>query len=237
MLLALSMEGAAADPDAEQLLKSSDVARGGGREGLVWEVEAKNFGTGAKDQQDQRLRIKAVDRSSMAEILDPPSDRGMKILQVDRNMWLTKPGLKKPVSISPRQRLTGQAAIGDIAATNYARDYSAKYLREELVDDVPCHVLELTATSHQTTYDRITYWISASNNVAIQADFLSRSGKSLKLAKFEYGNTVLVHGTTSPFVSRMSITDALTDERTVLEYSHVKPQPLSSLEFDVDNLQ
>jgi hypothetical protein len=67
------------------------------------------------------LRLKAADNASLAEYLEPLRSKGSRILQVGRNMWFTKPGLRKPVAISPRQRLTGQAAIGDIAATNYTQ--------------------------------------------------------------------------------------------------------------------
>lgn len=228
---------ALAEPDAAQLLRSSDLARGGGLPGLIWEVQASNSGTGADEQRDQRLRIKAVDTASVAEVIDPPSSKGARILQVERNMWMTKPGLKKPVAISPRQRLSGQAAIGDVAATHYAKDYQARYLREEAVDGEPCHVLELTANARQTTYDRITYWISVRRQVGLKADFLSLSGKRLKSAQFEYGNTVSVNGQSIPFVSQMVISDATTDARTVLHYSHVKVHAVPAAEFDVANLQ
>ena len=46
----------------------------------------------------------------------------------DRTIWFIKPGLRKPVSISARQRLVGDAANGDIATTNYARDYDGATL-------------------------------------------------------------------------------------------------------------
>ncbi|WP_198970894.1 outer membrane lipoprotein-sorting protein [Xylophilus sp. ASV27] len=227
----------AAEPDAMELLKTADQGRGGGLPGLVWQVRAHNSGTGADEQQDQTLLVKASGESSVAEVLDPPSSRGAKILQVARNMWLTRPGLKKPVAISPRQRLTGQAAIGDIAATNYARDYSATYLRAETVGDEPCHVLDLKSANRQSTYERITYWVSARRGLAVQAEFLSLSGKKLKSATFEYGNTVKLPGRSVAFISRMSIADALTDARTVMDYTNIKVQAVPSSEFDVGNLQ
>ena len=226
-----------ADSDAMLWLKSSDQARGGGLSGLIWEVQTVTTGSGADEQIDQRLRIKAIDSSSLAEVLDPPNSKGARMLQVDRNMWMTKPGLKKPVAISPRQRLTGQAAIGDIAATNYARDYTATFLRDENVGDEPCHVLDLKAANRQTTYDRITYWVSVRRGLALKADFLSLSGKKLKSAQFEYGNSLSVNGKTVPFVSHMVINDALSDARTTLQYSHIKAQPVPKSEFDVGNLQ
>lgn len=228
----------AAEPNAEQLLKTADQARGGGGlAGMVWEVHAHNSGSAAGDQPDQRLRIKAIDNASVSEVLEPIRSKGARMLQVERNMWMTKPGLKKPVAISARQRLTGQASIGDIAATNYAKDYNATYVQEEKINDEPCHRLELTAVGRQTTYDRITYWVSVRRGVAVQAEFFSLSGKKLKSATFEYDNRVIANGKTIAFVSRMVIADALTDARTTLQYSRVKAQAISSAEFDVGNLQ
>lgn len=184
-----------------------------------------------------RLLIKASDNASLAETLEPLRSKGARMLQVERNMWLTKPGLKKPIPISPRQRLTGQAAIGDIAATNYVRDYTPKLLREEKLNGENCYVLELTASTRQATYDRLIYWISASRGVGIQAEFNSLSGKKLKSAQFEYNNRIEIQGKPTAFVSRMLISDALTDARTTLEYSRIVVKAVAASEFDPGNLE
>lgn len=228
----------AAEPDAQLLLKNSDQARGGGLQGLVWEIRSQNSGAGTEGQPEQSLRIKVIENASLAEIQEPANARGTRILQVDRNMWISRPGLKKPVAISPRQRLGGQAAIGDIASTNYARDYTAKFVREESVGGEACHVLDLSAAPNRAaTYDRITYWVSVKRGVAVQADFLSLSGKKLKSAQFEYGNSITVGGRQALFISKMAIVDALTDARTDMQFSRVRTQALASSEFDVGNLQ
>lgn len=237
LLAVFGAAASAATPDAQQLLKSSDQARGGGLPGLVWVVKASSSGTGAEDFQDQVLEVWANDTSSLARVVEPPNSRDSKMLQVNRNMWISKPSLHKPVAISPRQRLTGQAAVGDIAAINYANDYVATFIREEKVGDEACYVLELKATSRQATYDRINYWVSVSRSVAVQAQFLSVSGKPIKSAQFEYGNTIRVGNRGVPFVSHMAIADALTDARTTLDFSKVKVQPVPQSEFDVSNLR
>ncbi len=236
LLLALSA-AVHAEPDAQALLAASDAARGGGLPGLVWDIRAANSGSAVRDDEVTVLRVKAADHNSVAEILEPLRSQGSKILQVGRNMWITKPGLKKPVAISPRQRLTGQASIGDIAATDYAHDYTPKYLREEALNGEPCHVLELTAARQNTTYDRILYWVSEKRNVGVHAEFLSVSGKHLKRADFIYDNHISVGGKPYPFVSRMTISDELTDARTVLDYANVKVQAVPLSEFDAGNLQ
>ena len=233
-----SVPACAADPDPVQLLKRSDQARGGGLPGLTWEMRSQNSGSQAnEDDPPMRLLIKASDNASLAETLEPLRSKGARMLQVERNMWLTKPGLKKPIPISPRQRLTGQAAIGDIAATNYVRDYTPKLLREESVNGERCFVLELTANTRQATYDRLLYWVSASRGVGVQAEFHSLSGKKLKSAQFEYGNRIEVQGKAASFVSRMLISDALTDAKTTLEYSHILVKAIAASEFDVSHLE
>src|SRR5512143_413166 len=113
-----------AAPDAHTILKDSDQARGGGLPGIVWEIRLQSR-DGERSDEQQRILVKAVDDSSVAETQEPVRFKGSKILQVDRNMWMTRPGLSKPIPISPRQRMSGQASNGDIAATNYAGDYDA----------------------------------------------------------------------------------------------------------------
>ena len=228
----------AAAPDPAQLLQRSDQARGGGLAGLVWEIRSSNSGSQANaDDPPMRLLIKAAHDASLAETLEPLRSKGARMLQVERNMWLTKPGLKKPVPISPRQRLTGQAAIGDIAATNYAEDYNGTFLREEAVAGERCYLLQLAAKTRQATYDRVLYWISMARGTAVQAEFQSLSGKKLKSAQFTYDNRIEAQGRTLPFVSRMVISDALTDARTTLEYSHIAVKAVPASVFDVSHLE
>ena len=131
-----------ADPDVAAMLAASDQARGGGLPGIVWEINLVSR-DGDKFDEPQRLLIKAVRQSSVADTLEPSRFKGGKLLQVDHSMWLTKPGLSKPIPISARQRMSGQASNGDIAATNYAADYDARFSTSENVDGESCHVLEL----------------------------------------------------------------------------------------------
>ena len=239
LLLILSLcTTLAAAPDPAQLLQRADQARGGGLPGLVWEIRLHNSGSQTnEDDPPMRLLIKAAGEASLVETLEPLNSKGARKLQVERNMWLTKPGLKKPVPISPRQRLSGQAAIGDIAATNYAKDYSAAFLREEAVDGERCYLLQLAAKTRQSTYDRVLYWISAERGTAVQAEFQSLSGKKLKSAQFDYGNHLEAQGRTVPFVSRMVISDALTDAKTTLEYSRIVVKAVPASTFDVSHLE
>ena len=90
-----------AAPDAHSILKDSDQARGGGLPGIVWEIKLQSR-DGERSDEPQRILVKAVDDSSVAETQEPARFKGSKILQVERNMWMTRPGLSKPIPISPR---------------------------------------------------------------------------------------------------------------------------------------
>src|SRR3970040_127495 len=146
VLLSVSLPAFAA-PDAHSILKDSDQARGGGLPGIVWEIKLQSR-EAARREEPQRILVKAVDDSSVAETQEPVRFKGSKILQVERSMWMTRPGLSKPTPISPRQRMSGQASNGDIAATNYAGDYDAELGGTETIDGEPCHVLDRKAKQH-----------------------------------------------------------------------------------------
>ena len=225
-----------ADPDAQSLLKNSDQARGGGLPGITWEIRLVSR-DGTRTDEPQRLQVKAVGDSSVAETQEPARSKGSKLLQVERNMWLMRPGLSKPIPISPRQRMSGQASNGDIAATNYAGDYEAQMAGTEVVDGVSCHILDLSAKHKRTTYDRIRYWVSEKKVVGLKAEFFSLSGKLLKTARFEYANTVEHDGKRIPFVSKMTIRDALIDAETVMEYTTVRIVKVPPSEFDLGQIQ
>ena len=225
-----------AAPDADTILKDSDHARGGGLPGIVWEIKVVSR-DGDRTDEPQRLIVRAVDDSSVAETLEPVRFKGSKILQVDRNMWLTRPGLSKPIPISPRQRMSGQASNGDIAATNYAGDYDARMNRSETLDGEACYVLDLSAKHKRTTYDRIRYWVSVKRVVGIKAEFYSVSGKLLKTARFEYNNAIEHEGRQVPFVSKMTIHDALVDAETTMEFGTVRVKKIAASELDLGQMQ
>lgn len=226
LILLLTTLSAHAD-DAEALLHQADRARGGDLPGISWVIAIDSHDSDG-DSHNVMNAI-ADSRNTRVEYTEPAKVRGQRVLMVGRNMWFSRPGLQKPVPISPRQRLIGQAANGDIAATRYAEDYAIQASAEETVNGEACLALTLTAKEKNVTYDRIRYWISKARGVGVKAEFYTVSGKLFKAASFEYGNTIEYGGKRIPFVSRMTITDAVNaDSITTLRYSEVrakKPDP------------
>ncbi|MBI2566772.1 MAG: outer membrane lipoprotein-sorting protein [Candidatus Schekmanbacteria bacterium] len=234
--LALTAMGAAAaqEPTLADVLKKADSARGNAA-GLQWTV--KMVEVGAKvDEEPTTLLVKVKGENSFAIFLEPTSSKGQKMLMKKNNMWFIKPGVSKPVSISPRQKLMGGAANADIASTNYAGDYEPTVSGKEAVDGVECQIFDLKGKSKNVTYDQIKYWVSVDRSLGLKAEFYSVSGKLLKTAFFKYEQTVPVDGKPSPFVSEMRIQDAVVkDTETVMSYSDVKLADIPDSEFILQN--
>lgn len=221
--------------EALDLLKASDRARGGLREGLTWDVRVQSWESGRESDRIFTVRAKGVD--AIVEALQPAKFKGEVYLFNDRTMWFFKPSLRKPIAISARQKLTGQAANGDIASTNYARDYDAEIEKTEVLNGESTKVLMLKGKSDQVTYDKIRYWISEKTKQAVKAEFMSLQGKPFKTATFEYKNSIKADGKKYPFVSKMTIEDVKTKgNRSVMEYIKPKVSNHPSAIFNVNNL-
>ena len=222
-------------PSADELLKYSDRSRGGLEQGLVWDIEIQSTEDG--ETTSRKFTVKAKGDDALAIATSPARNKGELFLFNDRTMWFYKPGLRKPVGISSRQKLTGQAANGDIASTHYSRDYDGTIVREDTVAGEKTYVLELKARNQDVTYDRIRYWIGAKSKLGLKAEFLSLEGAVLKTADFSYGNTVVAGGSKVPFVSQMTIVDAkVSGNRSIIHYESPKVMNLSASLFNVNNL-
>jgi hypothetical protein len=222
-------------PDATGLLRDSDRARGALPQGITWTVELESQEEGTKKAKTMIVKARGVD--ALAETIAPPRAKGEIVLFNDRALWFLKPGLRRPVSISARQRFQGDASNGDIASTNYARDYAATVVGEDEVGGEPAWRLELVAKAGDVTYDRIRYWVSKKRHLGLKAEFLTVGGDLFKTATFEYGNRIRVGGESFEFVSRMTIRDAMgAGNVTTLTFSSPKPETHAPSLFNVNNV-
>jgi outer membrane lipoprotein-sorting protein len=199
-----------------EILKNADQSRGN-LDGITWEVSVESAGTNGGDRMVFDVKARGFD--TLATSLSPPKDKGNKILMVNGNMWFYKPGLSKPVPISTRQKLMGNASYGDIAATNYYRDYDATLAKKDTIDQEACYVFDLKAKTTNATYEQIRYWISIRRNVGLKAQYFTVSGKKIKSARMYYNKEVDFDGTRRPFISDIHITDAITKgDTTILKF-------------------
>ena len=172
-------QDAVAELTPAEILAKSDSARGN-LAGAEWDININSVKNGRK--RVRKLSLKASNHNSLAEFIAPSRVKGRKLLMRDRNMWFMKPGLRKPVPISPRQKLLGGASYGDIASTNYSGDYKVTSMTQDMVNGEPCYRFDLAAINQKVTYDRIKYWVSMERLVGVKSEFFTVSGKMFKEA-------------------------------------------------------
>ncbi|MFC0134711.1 outer membrane lipoprotein-sorting protein [Massilia eurypsychrophila] len=233
MLSLLLPMRAGADPSAAAILRDADQARGN-VSGLAWQVTIETVSDErSTDALVYDMKVRGFNVAGMS--LAPPKYRGNKILMVNNNMWFYKPGLSKPVPISMRQKLMGEASYGDIASTNYAEHYSATALPDADVNGEPCYVFELTAKAEKVTYDRITYWVTKRRHLGVRAEYFTVSGKKFKSATMDYGNTITLDGKAQPFLSRITLHGELLDGAvTYLQLRSPRIAPMPDYLFDLN---
>jgi hypothetical protein len=219
----------------KDILQHADRARGN-LAGIVWDIRITTNEEGKEETRGMTVTVKG--NNTLARYTSPPNMNDRMVLMVDRNMWFIRSGLKKPVSISPRQKLMGDAANGDIASTNYADDYTGTLSDDETVKGEACHVLDLKAATKNVTYDRIRYWVSKDRLVGVKAEFYTLSGKLFKTAEFKYDNRIRTpDGEEIPFVSELVIRDAIQkDKITTLTYSSIRVQAIPDSTFNLNVL-
>lgn len=223
-------------PDPIQLLTQSDEARGGTFAGVTLQSTVTEY-RNDNPNSSMTLEVSADKDNSLVVFTGPSRVRGNKLLVRGRNMWFASRDVSKPVPISPRQRVLGEASNGDIALTQYARDYDAKLVGADKLGDRAVWVLDLRAKASGVAYDRIRYYIDQENLLGVKAEFQAVDGTLLKTATMEYGNTVQHDGGEQSFLSLIEITDAVaSSKRTVLEYSDVKAGEVSSSLFSLTGL-
>ena len=166
-----------------------------------------------------------------AEVIEPADATGRRYLaDSGGDMWFWKPGLSRPVSVSKRQRLSGDAAIGDIASTSYVDGYKVSGKEDGEVNGEPATVYTMEANSMGDTYAKIKYWVTKSGNLGKKAEFYAKSGNLVRSSTMEYKN----QANGNPFLSKMVVTDGGT--KITLNFSEVNLGKFPADLFTRENL-
>jgi hypothetical protein len=140
--------------------------------------------TVATEKASQRWRVAA--REDGDARLDGLSDKekGRAVLLLGDDMWLLLPGTKRPLKVTPQQRLLGPAAGGDVARTRFLEDYRVERLAEEEFEGRGCWRLDLAARRPSLSARTVRLWVARNNGAPLQAEFFLPSGKLARTARF-----------------------------------------------------
>ena len=226
--------------DMEDVLKKADFYRGGQVPGVAWELVVQNVEQGeVKDEIG--LLVEAASGEDYQYVLitfmEPRKYTGQKLLVRDNSMWFVKKGLRNPVPISSRQRLTGSASNADVATANYYKDYEIQSSEEGEFQGTSCWILDLEAKNNLVSYSKIKYWISQDKNFGLHAEYYGKSGKLIKEASFDYTNKVEYQNKEYDYLSKIIISDSMHEEdKTYLTISPARFTTFNNSKFQKDRL-
>lgn len=170
LLVLSSVSGFAAGFDAQEVLKRVDEVR--------------------NPAESYRMRVRIGDSAfevlldgnskTLVKTLEPARDQGRDMLMLGEEMWAYIPNLKRAVRVSLSQKLTGQAANGDISRMRWSGDYSPKIESES----PESWVLLLTASKKGLTYEKIRVTVEKKTFHPLSAEYLTSAAKPLKRASF-----------------------------------------------------
>jgi hypothetical protein len=216
----------------EEIVKKADEARAPqGDFSCLVEVQDKDGDT-VSAKTTYKVYSKGNDLT-LVQTVAPARLVGRKLLMRENDLWLYLPSVKRPTRVGFQQRLTGEVSNGDLASTNFAKDYDAKIVGDDTLDGHACYKLELTAKRKDVTYNSITYWVEKNNFHPRKAEFHALSGKLLKTGIYSRYAPELG----KERVSQMIITDALHPTRqSVLQYKEYRREKLNDRLFNKESL-
>lgn len=227
-----STPAARSAPDPEKLLAQSDLSRNGWDS---YEVVAviRNYVDGElKEEGSFGTSIKGDDRT-LVKFLNVDV-KGQYLLMLEDAMWIYMPNTRKPIRITPLQRLLGNASNGDVARTRYAGDYKASLKGEERSDGVECYILDLAAQREGATYNRVELWVRKADARPKKAEIYLSSGKHYKTIFYDEFSTV--HDRL--LLTQMTILDRLREgSKTIMTFSGYTPKDIPEKYFNKDYLE
>lgn len=143
------------------------------------ETREKQFRSFARGQRDAFM------------VFDKPRrDAGTKFLKLEGNLWIYFPRTEKTVKISGhllRQSMLGSDFSYEDMTENrkMLEVYDGELLADEEIEGELCFVIHLKEKERGTSYPERRYWISQRTLLPVREERYAKSGKLLKVARFE----------------------------------------------------
>lgn len=233
LVLAAAPAGASTAADAEAILAGADAYRNFRDRSFTFDLVLRSQSPG-KDEKVFGLEVEIKDsHTSLVKYVEPVSERGKAMLMAGNNLWFQAPHNRKPIRITPQQRLLGEASNGDVASTDFSGDYEPELVGSESVDGTDCHKLKLTAKDGSpAAYKSLLLWVRKDDLAPVKAEFFAPSGKPLKTAWYKRYEPVAAADDKLQ-LTEIEIVNALNEQqRTVMEYSNFAIQDLPDAHFN-----
>jgi len=134
---------------------------------------------------------------SFTEYLSPASEKGTKMLKLEKQLWIYSPSTDRTIQISGhmlRQSVMGSdLSYEDMMDDRKLTDvYVATVAGEETIDGRRAFLLELTAKVEDVSYHSQKMWVDSERFVPLKQELYAKSGKLLK--QMEMKDVIQVQG-------------------------------------------
>jgi len=194
MILSLSLVSAlvagglaAAEENAEAILNKIDENRVSGNKIILSEMIIH----GRRLSRSMRIKswIQGTEKS-FSEYLDPPRERGTKMLKLGDQLWTYYPASDRIILIAGhmlRQSVMGSDLSYEdmLEDPNLAGNHDARVSGEETLLGRPCLVLDLDAKKTDAAYPTRRLWVDRERYTVLSEELFARSGKLLKTTTVE----------------------------------------------------
>jgi len=222
----------AGETDAARILEKAEAIRNPTEDYSV-DVDLVDSKEGKVDLRSYETMIKGRDKA-LVKFVKPESESGTRVLMTGPDMYVYVPTSAKPVRISANQKLTGNAAYGDVARLSFVGNYAAKLKSTEKNDGKEVYVLELSSIPDRpVTYDKIEYRVDAKTFRPVKAVYMTQSGKPIREGTFEDFGDVLGVQRPRTFMLRNLLRS---DHVTKLKFKNPKQKSFPDLMFEKQNL-
>ena len=114
------------------------------------------YKNGELDKTRQYNVYTRPERESLV-VFKSPVEAGQKMLMLGDNYWLVMPKSRRPIRITPMQKLLGEASVGDVSTLTWSQDYRATLTAQETLTinerAVLANQLSLQSVTQGASYD------------------------------------------------------------------------------------
>ena len=96
----------------------------------AYSMSVKIISSSEKEDSSFLVYLKGNDKT-LIKVLSPKKTLGRNMLMIGENMWVYIPNIRRSVRVSLSQKLTGEAANGDISRMRWAGDYTHKVEKKD----------------------------------------------------------------------------------------------------------
>lgn len=222
---------ALAQPTGEELLKAMDDLRVGSDQVRVL-TEVTLIKNQKKDATKLYEVLVSTDARTLA-IFRTKKEKGQKVLMLGDDFWLLMPKSKRPIRITPMQKLLGEASTGDIASLRWSEDYQVQSMKKLDTESGSFWELELAGKRKALSYQKVLLRLSIDTYWPVSADLYLSSGKLAKTASYQ---VEVVEG--QPRMQSMTLIDGIqTNQQTLVKYLETEPTNIPDKFFNPTYLQ